>query len=75
MPKQKAQIIIMPCRKAPKAQQIAVTDMREKPVNFFNGTPQALTLAPAITLLTWVPLQKFPSLFNLQFLAQTMYPL
>ena len=41
--------------------------MREKPVDLFNGTARTLTIAPAIILRTWVPLKKFPLLFNLQF--------
>ena len=35
MQKQKAPINMLSRSKAPKAQQIAVTDMREKPVDFF----------------------------------------
>ena len=52
-----------------KNNKIAVTDIREKPVDLFNGTARASTLALAIILLNWVPLQKFPFLFNLQFLG------
>ena len=48
--------------KHPKYNKTAVTDMREKSVNFFNGTAWLSTLALEITLLTWVPLQKFPFL-------------
>ena len=51
--------------KHPKHNKLAVADIREKPVDFFNDTAQASALAPAIILLTWVPLQKFPFLFNL----------
>ena len=36
-------------------QQIAITDMQEQPVDFFNGTTMAPTLPFAIILLTWVP--------------------
>ena len=54
--------------KAPKTQQITVTDKQEKSVDFFYGVA---TLAPEIILLAWVPLQKFPFLFNLQFLTST----
>ena len=42
-----------------KAQQVAIADMREKPVDFYNVTAQASTLAPKIILPTQVILQKF----------------
>ena len=50
---------MLSCSKAPKQSKFSVTDIREKPVDFYNGTARTSTLAPAITLLTWVPLQKF----------------
>ena len=56
-----------PSSKAPKIQQLVVTYMREKPANYFNGTACASNLAPAIILLTLVPLQKLPLLFNPKF--------
>ena len=40
-----------PSAKHSKTQQIAVTDMRETQVDFFNGTAQASTLALAIIFL------------------------
>ena len=52
-----------------------ITDMREKPAGLFYCTTRALTLAPAICLLTQVRLQKFPFLQNLQFLVFTLYDL
>ena len=45
-----------------KIQQISVTNIQEKPVNFPYSTTRASTLAPEIILLTQVPLQKFPFL-------------
>ena len=36
--------------KHPKHSQFAITDMREKPVNFFYCTTRSSTLAPAISL-------------------------
>ena len=45
--------------------QLAVTDLREKPVDFFNDTARAAALAFAISLATWVPLRKFPFLYDL----------
>ena len=39
-------------RKAPKTQQIAVTNIREKLGNFLDGIRRALTLASEIILLT-----------------------
>ena len=55
MHKQRAPINMLSRSKAPKTQQIDITDMREKPVDFFNSTARALTLALTIILLTWVP--------------------
>ena len=52
-----------PAAKHPKHSKLAITDIREKPVNFFCCLTQASTLVSAITLLTQVPLQKFPFLF------------
>ena len=42
--------------------KLAVTDMREKPVYFFQDTTPAVTFAPPIIWQTEVPLQKFPFL-------------
>ena len=52
-----------PAEKHPKQSKFAITDIREKPVNFFYCSSRASTLVSAITLLTQVPLQKFPFLF------------
>ena len=49
----------------PKHRKFAITDMRERSVDYFYYT----TRAPAIILLTYVPLQKFPFLFSLSFLG------
>ena len=38
--------------KAPKNNQLAVTDIRQKPVNFFTDTARAPTLTSAIILQT-----------------------
>ena len=54
-----------PAAKYPKYNKLAVTDTQEKPVDFFNDTAQASTFGPAISLLTWVSLHKFPLLFGL----------
>ena len=48
-----------------KRNKLAVTNVREKPVNFFNETARASTLTPAIILQTWLLLQKFPFLYDL----------
>ena len=45
------------------ASKFAITDIREKPVNFICCSTQVSTLVTAITLLTQVLLQKFPFLF------------
>lgn len=55
--------------KPPKRNKLAATYMQEKPVDLVNDVARASTLAPPLILLFWVPLQKFPFLFNLQFLA------
>ena len=52
-----------PAAKQPKRSKFVVTDIREKPVNFFYGLTPASTLVSAIILLTQVPVQKFPFLF------------
>ena len=52
-----------PAAKHPKQSKFAVTNIPEKPVNFFYCSTRALTLVSAIILLTQVPLQKFPFLF------------
>ena len=54
-----------PAAKHPKDNKLPVTRILEKPADFFYGTKQALTLAQAIILLTWVPSQKLPFLYNL----------
>ena len=59
------------CCKALKTQQIGITDMREKPENFFKGAARLSTFALGIILRTWVPYQKFLFLFNLQFFVHT----
>ena len=46
MHEQKVHIHMLSCSEEPKTQQITVTDMREKPVDFFNDIAQASTLAP-----------------------------
>ena len=48
--------------KALKNNKVAITDMRQKPVDFFIDTARAPTLVPAKILRTSVPLQKFPFL-------------
>ena len=53
-----------PAAKHPKHSQLAVTDIREKPVDFFNNTARASTLALAIIFKIQVPLQKFPFLLR-----------
>ena len=50
--------------KAPKRRKLAVTDIRQKPVDIFNNTTQARTLALAIIFKTQVLLQKFPFLLR-----------
>ena len=54
-----------PTAKDTKHSKLAVTDTLEIPVDFFNNTAWALIFAPAIILLTWVPLHKFLFLFYL----------
>ena len=49
--------------KHPKHSKFAIIDIREKPVNVFYCSTLASTLVSAITLLTQVPVQKFPFLF------------
>ena len=51
----KAPINMLSRSNAPKTQQIAITDMREKPVDFSNSGARASALAIAIILLTQVP--------------------
>ena len=50
--------------KAPKRSKLAVKDMQQKPVDFFNNTARASTLAFAIIFKIQVPLQKFPFLIR-----------
>ena len=52
-----------PAAKHSKRSKIAITDIREKPENFFHCSTRASTLVSAITLLTQVPSQKFSFLF------------
>ena len=53
-----------PAVKHPKHSKLAITNIREKPGNFFYCSTRALTLVvSAIILLIEVPLQKFPFLF------------
>ena len=49
--------------KHPKRSIFAITNIREKPANFFYCSTPASTLVSAIILQTQVPLQKFPFLF------------
>ena len=52
-----------PAAKHLKYSKFAITDIREKLVNFFYCSTRASTLVSATILLTQVPLQKFPFLF------------
>ena len=52
-----------PAVKHPKYSKFAITDIREKPVNFFYCLTRASTLISTTILKIQVPLQKFPSLF------------
>ena len=52
-----------PAAMHPNHSKFAITDMREKPANLFSCSTRASTLVSAITLLTQVPVQKFPFLF------------
>ena len=52
-----------PAAKHPKYSKFAITDIQEKPVNFFYWSTRAPTLVSAIILQTQVPSQKFPFLF------------
>ena len=54
--------------KAPKRSKLAITDIRQKPVDFFNIIARASTLALAIIFKIQVPWQKFP------FLLRTIIP-
>ena len=56
---EKAPIYMLPASKAPKCSKIKVTDIREKPVDFFHSNARKSTLAPEIILITEVPVQKF----------------
>ena len=53
--------IYMPRSKAPETQQNCCYRHTRKPVELLNDMAQASTLASAIILLTWAPLQKFLS--------------
>ena len=61
---EKAPIYKLSRSKAPKHSKLAVTDMRQKPVDFFDNTAQASTLALAIIFKIQVPSQKFPFLLR-----------
>ena len=63
MHKQKALVYKLSRSKAPKHSKFRLTDIREKPVAFFYVRPS--TLARAIILLTQIPFQSFPLLYNL----------
>ena len=52
-----------PAVKHTKHSKFAITDIREKPVDFSCRTTRASTLGSAITLLPQVPLENFPFLF------------
>ena len=52
-----------PAAKHSKLGKFAITNIREKPGNFFDCATQASTLFSAIIFQTQVPLQKFPFLF------------
>ena len=52
-----------PAAKHPKHSKFTITDIWEKPVNFFYCLTRASTLVSAIILLTQVLLQKFSFLF------------
>ena len=52
-------IYMLPRSKAPKCSKFGVTNMREKPVDFFYSAAWASTLASKTILLTQVPLPKF----------------
>ena len=58
----KAPICKLSCSKAPKRSKLAVADIRQKAVNFFNNTALASTLALEIIFKFQVSLQKFPFL-------------
>ena len=49
----KAPIYMLPGSEASKCSKFRVTDIQEKPVDFFYGTTRGSTLAPKIILLTW----------------------
>ena len=48
-----------PAAKHPKHNKLVVTDIREKPVDFFNDTARASTLSPAIILQTRFIIKSF----------------
>ena len=61
---EKAPICKLSRSKAPKRSKLAVTDIRQKPVDLFNNIAQASTLALAIIFQLPVLLQKFPFLLR-----------
>ena len=66
---EKSPIYIFSRSKTSKCSKHRVTDIQEKPVDFFYVTAWMSTLAPKIILLTEVPLQWFSFLWNLWFLG------
>ena len=53
-----------PAAKHPNAENLRLQTYNKKPVDFFNDTARALTLALAIIFKIQVPLQKFPFLLR-----------
>ena len=54
---------VIPQQSTQNTANFPITDIREKPVNFFHCSTRVPTLVSAITLLTQVPWKKFPFLF------------
>ena len=52
------------CSKAPKRSKLAVTDIRQKPVDLFDKAAWPSTVALAIIFKIQVPLQKFSFLLT-----------
>ena len=68
--KRKTPINKLSRNKAPKTKQVVVYKHERKTYGLFYGTKRApASLASEIILLTYVPLQKFPLLYNRPFLA------
>ena len=72
--KQKAPINMLSHSKAPKTQQNCCYIHKSK-TSGLNDTTRVSTLASSMIFLTWVPLQKLPFLFSLQFLDWDHYRL